>query len=120
MRRLIRPWTVPPAGHVKLIYSAIYLKPFHVGNSPVASRLCEHMSLHLPGLIHTLLTQHLRPRSNFLRHKVGRQQDLGYLEGGGLALTSRGLVFMTTQLLSIILLLHVMLSAVLYSLLVGP
>jgi hypothetical protein len=32
--------------NVKLVHYAVHLEPFHVGNSPVAAKSCEHMSLH--------------------------------------------------------------------------
>jgi hypothetical protein len=55
MRRLIRP----PRGqfftlHVRLVHYTVRLEPLLIGNSPVAARSCERMSLHLPGLRHTL------------------------------------------------------------------
>jgi hypothetical protein len=64
------------------------LEPLLIGNSPVAARSCERMSLHLPGLRHTLQAQHLRPRWHLPRRNLGRRQNLGYLEGGVLALAS--------------------------------
>jgi hypothetical protein len=42
----------PP--HVRLVHPAVYLEPLHIGNSPVAARPCEHLSLHLPGMRHAL------------------------------------------------------------------
>jgi hypothetical protein len=68
--------------HVKLVHYAMHLEPFPFGNSSVASRSYEQMSLHLPGLRHLQLAQHLRPKWHLPRHKLGRRQDLGYLEGG--------------------------------------
>jgi hypothetical protein len=81
MRRLIRPWTVFPL-HVRIVRYAVHLEQLHIGSSPVAARSCERMSLHLPGLRHALKALHLRPRWHFPRRKLGRRQDLGYLEGG--------------------------------------
>jgi hypothetical protein len=40
--------------HVRIVHYAVHLQPLHIGNSPVAARSCERMSLHLPGLGHTL------------------------------------------------------------------
>jgi hypothetical protein len=55
----------------------------YVGNSPVvAAHSCEHLSGYLPGLRHAIPAQHLRPRRRLPRDKLGRQQDLGWLEGG--------------------------------------
>jgi hypothetical protein len=68
--------------HVILVYSTVHLEPLHIGNSPVAERSCEHMSLHLPGLRHTVQALDLRPRWRLPRRKLGPRQDLGYLEGG--------------------------------------
>jgi hypothetical protein len=59
----------------------MHLEPLHIGNSPVAARSCERMSLHLPGLRLTLPALHLRPRRHLPRRKLGRRQDLSYLEG---------------------------------------
>jgi hypothetical protein len=81
MRRLTPPWTVFQL-HVGIVHYAVHLEPLHIGNSPVAARFCERMSLHLPGLRHTLQALHLRPRWRLLRRKLGRRQHLGYLEGG--------------------------------------
>jgi hypothetical protein len=58
------------------------MEPLLIGNSPAAARSCERMSLHLPGLRHILQALHLRPRWRLPRRKLGRRQDLGYLEGG--------------------------------------
>jgi hypothetical protein len=72
----------------------VHLEPLIIGNSPVAARSCERMSLHLPGLRHTLQALYLRLRWHLPRRKLGRRQDLGYLEGRVLALASRCLVRM--------------------------
>jgi hypothetical protein len=80
--------------HVIIIHYAQYLEPLHIGNSPVAARSCERMSLQLPTLRHTLQALDLRPRWHFPRRKLGRRQDLAFLEGGVLALASRCLVLM--------------------------
>jgi hypothetical protein len=59
----------------------MHLEPLHIGNSPVAARFRERKSLHLPGLRHTLqAVLHLRPKWHLPRRKLGRRQDLGYLE----------------------------------------
>jgi hypothetical protein len=79
MRRLIRPFS--PL-HLRLVHYAVYLEPLHIGHLPVAARSCECMSPHSPGLRHTLQALHLRPRWHLPRRKIGRRQDLGYLEGG--------------------------------------
>jgi hypothetical protein len=81
MRRLIRPGTVFPR-HVRIVHYALHLEPLLIGNSPVAPRSFERMSLHLPRMRHTLQELHLRPRWHLPRRKLGRRQDLGYLEGG--------------------------------------
>jgi hypothetical protein len=80
MLRLIYPSTFPL--HVKLVHSAVYFEPLHLGNSPIAARSCERMSLHLPGMRHALPAQHRRLEWHLPRHKLGRRQGLGYLEGG--------------------------------------
>jgi hypothetical protein len=67
--------------HVRLVHSAVHLEPFPLGKSPVASRSREHMSLHLPDLRQAALAQHLRPSWHLPQHKLGRWQDVGYLEG---------------------------------------
>jgi hypothetical protein len=82
MRRLVRPRGQFFPLHVILVHYAVHLEPLHIGNSPVAARSCERMSLHLPGLRHTLQALRLRPRRHLPRRKLGRRQDLGYLEGG--------------------------------------
>jgi hypothetical protein len=92
MRRLIHPWTVFPATCL-IVHYAVHLEPLLMGNSPVAAHSCERMSLHLPGLRHKLQALHLRPRWHLPRRKLGRRQDLGYLEGV-LALAFRCLVLM--------------------------
>jgi hypothetical protein len=66
---------------VRLVHCAVYLEPLLTGNSPVAARSCERMSLHLPDVRHTLQALHLRLRWHLPRRKLGRRQDLGYLEG---------------------------------------
>jgi hypothetical protein len=76
------------------------------------------MSLHLPGVRHTLQALHLRPKWHLPRRKLGRLQDLGYLEGGVLALAPRCLVLMDNVAIHHIVL-SVMLLAVLYSLIVA-
>jgi hypothetical protein len=81
MRRLIRAWTVFPL-HVRIVPYAVHLEPPHIGNSPVATRSCERMSLHLPGLRLTLKALHLPQRWHLPQRKLGLRQDLGYLEGG--------------------------------------
>jgi hypothetical protein len=81
MRRLIRPWTLFPATSQTSTFRNTF-RTVYVGNSPVATRCCEHMSRYLPGLRHALPTQHLRPKSRLTRDKLGRLQDLGYLDGG--------------------------------------
>jgi hypothetical protein len=43
------------------------------------------MPLHLPDLRHTLQALHLRPSWYLPRRKLGRRQDFGYLEGGGVS-----------------------------------
>jgi hypothetical protein len=80
--------------HVRLLHYAVHLEHLHIGNSIVAARSCERMSLHLPGLRHPLQALHLRSRWHLPRRKLGRRQDLGYLEElrGVLALASRCLV----------------------------
>jgi hypothetical protein len=84
MRRLIRSWTVFHVFplNVRIVHYAAHLEPLHIGNPPVAARSCERMSLHLPGLRNTLQALHLRPRWHLPGRKLGRRQDLGYLEGG--------------------------------------
>jgi hypothetical protein len=81
MRRLIARGQFFPL-HVRIVYYAVHLEPLHIGNSPVAAHPCERMSLHLPGLRHTLQALHLRPRWHLPHRNLGRRQDLGYLEGG--------------------------------------
>jgi hypothetical protein len=49
--------------HVRIVHYAALLEPLLIGNSPVAARSCERMSLHLTGLRHTLQALHLRPKS---------------------------------------------------------
>jgi hypothetical protein len=71
-----------PKLHPRLVHCAVHLEPLHIGNSPAAARSCERMSLHLPGLRHPLQALHLRSRWHLTRRKLGRRQDLGYLEGG--------------------------------------
>jgi hypothetical protein len=68
--------------HVRLVHYAVHLEPLHIRNSPVAARSCERMSLHLPGLRHALQALNLRTRWHLPRRKLGRRQDLGYLDGG--------------------------------------
>jgi hypothetical protein len=68
--------------HVRLVRYAVHMEQLHIGNLPVAARSSERMSLHLPGLTPTLQALHLRPRWHLPRRKLGRRQDLGYLEGG--------------------------------------
>jgi hypothetical protein len=76
MRRLIRAWTVFPL-HIKLVQYIVHLEPLHIGNSPVAARSCERMSVHLPGMKRTLQARHLP------RRKLGRRQTSATLRGGG-------------------------------------
>jgi hypothetical protein len=95
MRRLIHMRRQFFPLYVRIEHYALHLEPLLIGNSPVAARSCERMSLHLlPGLRHTVQALHLRPRWQLPRRKLGRRQDLGYLEGGVLALASRCLVLM--------------------------
>jgi hypothetical protein len=68
--------------HVRIVHYAVHLERLLIGDSPVAARSCERMSLHLPGLRHTLQALQLRSRWHLPRRKLGRRQDLGYLEGG--------------------------------------
>jgi hypothetical protein len=68
--------------HVRILYSAVHFKLLLIGNSPVAARPCQRMSLHLPGLRHTLQALHLRSRWHLPQRELGRRQDLGHLEGG--------------------------------------
>jgi hypothetical protein len=82
MRRLIRPFTVFFPLHVKLVHDTVHLEPLHIGNSPVAARSYERILLHLPGPRHPLQALHLRSRLQLPRRRLGRRQDLGYLEGG--------------------------------------
>jgi hypothetical protein len=83
MRRLTRPRGQFSPLHVRQVHSAVYLEPLHIdGNSPVAARSCERMSLHLPGPRHTLHALHLRPRWHLPRRKLGRRRYLRYLEEG--------------------------------------
>jgi hypothetical protein len=81
MRGLIRPWTVFPATCQNSTLRSTFETPF-IGNSPVAAGSCGRMSLHLPGMRHTLQALHLRPIWHLPGRKLGRRQDLGYLEGG--------------------------------------
>jgi hypothetical protein len=67
------------------VHYAVHVEPLLIGNSPVAARSYERMSLHLPGMRHTLQTLHLRPKWHLPRRKLGRRQDLGYLEGVGVS-----------------------------------
>jgi hypothetical protein len=92
------------------------LEPLLICNSPVAARSCERMSLHLPGMRHTLQALHLRPRWHLPRRKLGRRQYLGYLEGG----VSTSIPLPSTYgSYFVILVLSVMLLTVLCSLLVA-
>jgi hypothetical protein len=68
--------------HVILVHSAVHLEPLLIGNSPVAARSYERMSLHLPGLRHTLQAVHIRPRWHLPQRNLGRRKNLGYLERG--------------------------------------
>jgi hypothetical protein len=82
MRRLTRPWTVFPATCQNSTLRITYGTASYRQLAGIAARSCERMLLHLPGLRHTLQVLHLRPRWHLPRRKLGRRQDLGYLEGG--------------------------------------
>jgi hypothetical protein len=80
MRQLIRPWAVSPL-HVKLVHYAVHSDQFLIGNSPIASRSCEHMYRHLPGLRHRYRKNAYDQDDSFLEDEQGRRQVLHYLGG---------------------------------------
>jgi hypothetical protein len=81
MRRLIRRWTVFPAT-CQISTLRITLGTASYGQLAGSGTFRERMSLHLPGLRRTLHALHLRSRWHLPRRKLGRRQDLGYLEEG--------------------------------------
>jgi hypothetical protein len=71
--------------HIRLVHSAVNLEPLRICHSPIAARSCEHMSLDLPGMRHTLHALHLRQIWHLPQRKLGRRQDPGYPEGGDIS-----------------------------------